>query len=40
MLVDRQRELEELNGLLHGRSSRLVAVSGRRRLGKTTWLVH
>ena len=40
MLVDRQRELEELNGLLHGRSSRLVAVSGRRRLGKTTLLVH
>lgn len=40
MLVDRQRELKELNGLLDGRSSRLVAVSGRRRLGKTTLLVH
>ena len=40
MLVDRKRELKELNGLLHGRSSRLIAVSGRRRLGKTTLLVH
>jgi len=40
MLVDRKRELKELNGLLHGRSSRMVAVSGRRRLGKTTLLVH
>jgi AAA+ ATPase superfamily predicted ATPase len=39
MLVNRQRELKELNGLLHGRSSRLVAISGRRRLGKTTLLV-
>ncbi len=40
MLVDCQQELKELNGLLHGCSSRLVAVSGRRRLGKTTLLVH
>lgn len=40
MLVDRKRELKELNGLLNGRSSRLVAMSGRRRLGKTTLLVH
>ena len=40
MLVDRERELKELNGLLHGRSTRLAAVSGRRRLGKTTLLVH
>jgi hypothetical protein len=39
MLIDRNRELQELNGLLHGRSSRLI-VSGRRRLGKTTLLVH
>ena len=40
MLIDRERELKELNGLLHDRAARLVAVSGRRRLGKTTLLVH
>ena len=40
MLVDRERELDELNGLLHGPSARLLAVTGRRRLGKTTLLVH
>lgn len=40
MLVNRPRELEELNHLLHTPAARLVAVSGRRRLGKTTLLVH
>ncbi|HRQ42121.1 MAG TPA: ATP-binding protein [Chloroflexota bacterium] len=40
MLVDRVRELQELNNLLQAPASRLVAVSGRRRLGKTTLLVH
>jgi uncharacterized protein len=40
MLVDRARELQELNSLLYAPAARLVAVSGRRRLGKTTLLVH
>ncbi len=40
MLVDRERELDELNALLKAPAARLVAVSGRRRLGKTTLLVH
>lgn len=40
MLADRERELDELNGLLHAPSARLLAVTGRRRLGKTTLLVH
>ncbi len=40
MLVDRASEMQELNNLLHSPVSRLVAVSGRRRLGKTTLLVH
>ncbi len=40
MLIDRARELQELNLLLQASTSRLVAVSGRRRLGKTTLLVH
>ena len=40
MLIDRERELDELNALLRAPSSRLLAVSGRRRLGKTTLLVH
>ena len=40
MLVDRERELDELNGLLQAPSPRLLAVTGRRRLGKTTLLVH
>ncbi|MCP5010671.1 MAG: ATP-binding protein [Aestuariibacter sp.] len=40
MLVDRAREMQELNNLLQSPAPRLVAVSGRRRLGKTTLLVH
>jgi AAA+ ATPase superfamily predicted ATPase len=40
MLVDRAREMQELNNLLQSPAARLVAVSGRRRLGKTTLLVH
>ena len=40
MLIDRERELDELNAVLRAPSSRLLAVSGRRRLGKTTLLVH
>ena len=40
MLVDRERELAELNGLLTMPAARLVAVTGRRRLGKTTLPVH
>lgn len=40
MLVDRKRELEELDRLLKLPSAQLVAVSGRRRLGKTTLLRH
>jgi uncharacterized protein len=40
MLIDRKREQEELNRLLAAPSAQLVAVSGRRRLGKTTLLRH
>lgn len=40
MLIDRERELDELNALLTKPSARLLAVSGRRRLGKTTLLTH
>ena len=40
MLVDRERELNELNALLKTARSSLLAVVGRRRLGKTTLLVH
>ena len=40
MLVDRERELVELNSLLTMPTARLVAVTGRRRLGKTTLLLH
>ena len=40
MLIDRERELDELNAVLSAPSARLLAVSGRRRLGKTTLLVH
>jgi AAA+ ATPase superfamily predicted ATPase len=40
MLVDRERELDELNALLDEPAARLLAVSGRRRLGKTTLLIH
>mgnify|MGYP001068250534 CR=1 FL=1 len=40
MLVDRERELDELNALLTTSAARLVAVTGRRRLGKTTLLLH
>ncbi len=40
MLIDRERELEELDALLKSPSARLAAVVGRRRLGKTTLLIH
>ena len=40
MLIDRERELDELNAALRHRASRLLAVCGRRRLGKTTLLLH
>ena len=40
MLVDRERELIELNVLLQSARPSLLAVVGRRRLGKTTLLVH
>jgi AAA+ ATPase superfamily predicted ATPase len=40
MLIDRESELDELNALLKRPSARLLAVSGRRRLGKTTLLTH
>jgi hypothetical protein len=40
MLVDRERQLDELNALLQAPTARLVAVTGRRRLGKTTLLLH
>ena len=40
MLIDRERELDELDAVLRAPSARLLAVSGRRRLGKTTLLVH
>ena len=40
MLIDRERELDELNALLKKPTARLLAVSGRRRLGKTTLLIH
>src|SRR5512136_1862230 len=40
MLVDRERELAELDGLLTAPAAHLVAVTGRRRLGKTTLLLH
>jgi hypothetical protein len=40
MLVDRERELGELNVLLQSARPSLLAVVGRRRLGKTTLLVH
>lgn len=39
MLVDRERELEELNWLLEEGRAHLLAVTGRRRLGKTTLLL-
>jgi uncharacterized protein len=39
MLIDRERELEELNFLLQEGGAYLLAVSGRRRLGKTTLLL-
>jgi len=40
MLIDRERELSELNGLLQSTRPGFLAVVGRRRLGKTTLLVH
>jgi AAA+ ATPase superfamily predicted ATPase len=40
MLVDRERELGELDALLEAPTARLVAVSGRRRLGKNTLLIY
>jgi uncharacterized protein len=39
MLVARERELEELNWLLEEGRAHLLAVTGRRRLGKTTLLL-
>ncbi len=39
MLIDRERELEELNFLLEEGGAHLLAISGRRRLGKTTLLL-
>lgn len=38
-MIDRERELEELNFLLQERGAHLLNVSGRRRLGKTTLLL-
>ena len=40
MLIGRERELNELNALLKKPAARLLAVTGRRRLGKTTLLTH
>jgi AAA+ ATPase superfamily predicted ATPase len=40
MLIDRESELEELNLLLAEPRASLLAVTGRRRLGKTTLLAH
>lgn len=40
MLVDRERELDELDTLLRAPIAQLAAVTGRRRLGKTTLLLH
>jgi AAA+ ATPase superfamily predicted ATPase len=39
MLFDRERELEELDYVLHETGAHFLTVSGRRRLGKTTLLV-
>ena len=39
MLIDREKELEELNLLLAEPGAHLLAVSGRRRLGNTTLLL-
>ncbi|MFQ5859410.1 MAG: ATP-binding protein [Anaerolineae bacterium] len=39
MLIDREKELTELNLLLEEPGAHLLAVSGRRRLGKTTLLL-
>lgn len=39
MLIDREKELAELNLLLEEPGAHLLAVSGRRRLGKTTLLL-
>jgi AAA+ ATPase superfamily predicted ATPase len=39
MLFDRERELEELDFVLHEPGAHFLTVSGRRRLGKTTLLV-
>ena len=38
--VDRQRELRELNSLLTRRNAQFVTIYGRRRVGKTTLLLH
>lgn len=40
MLVDRENELEELNLMLSEPGAGMLAVTGRRRLGKTTLLIH
>jgi AAA+ ATPase superfamily predicted ATPase len=39
MLFDREKELQELDFLIHEPGAHLLSVSGRRRLGKTTLLV-
>ena len=39
MLIDREREVEELNWLLQEGGAHLLAITGRRRLGKTTLLL-
>jgi AAA+ ATPase superfamily predicted ATPase len=39
LLIDREKELAELNLLLEEPGAHLLAVSGRRRLGKTTLLL-
>jgi len=39
-IVDRESELAALNEVLREKSSRLIGVTGRRRLGKTTLLEH
>ncbi len=38
--VDRLQEIRELNALLSGEAGQLAIVFGRRRVGKTTLLLH
>ncbi len=39
-IVDRESELAALNEVLREKSSRLIGVTGRRRIGKTILLEH